>query len=154
MFKPFTEDHEHFRKTVRDFAEKELLPHAEEWENDELFPDSVFKRAGDLGILGAHYPQDKGGAGGDYWFSVVKAQELPRCQMAGTTLGLLVQSDMATPVIGDIGTREQLDGFLVPALAGDKIEGPMETFDIALRHRNNSDRIHVNLRQTDPPLAK
>ena len=121
MFQPFTEDHEHFRKTVRDFAEKELLPHAEQWEKDELFPDSVFKRAGELGILGAHYPEDKGGSGGDYWFSVVKAQELPRCQMAGTTMGLLVQSDMATPVIGDIGTREQIEEFLVPALAGDRI---------------------------------
>jgi citronellyl-CoA dehydrogenase len=81
----------------------------------------VFKRAGDLGILGAHFPEDKGGAGGDFWFSVVKAEELPRCRMAGTTLGLLVQADMATPVIADIGTQEQVDEFLVPALAGDKI---------------------------------
>ncbi len=121
MFQPFTEEHEHFRKTVRDFAEKELLPHAEQWEKDELFPDAVFRRAGELGILGAHYPEDKGGAGGDYWFSVVKAQELPRCQMAGTTMGLLVQSDMATPVIADIGTRAQIDEFLVPALAGEAI---------------------------------
>jgi citronellyl-CoA dehydrogenase len=121
VFQPFTEDHEHFRKTVRDFAEKELLPHAQQWEEDRLFPDWVFKRAGELGILGAHYAEDKGGAGGDYWFSVVKAQELPRAQMAGTTMGLLVQSDMATPVIGDIGTREQIEEFLIPALAGDRI---------------------------------
>jgi citronellyl-CoA dehydrogenase len=121
MFQPFTEDHEHFRKTVRDFAEKELLPHAEAWERDETFPNWVFKRAGELGILGAHYAEEKGGSGGDYWFSAVKAQELPRCQMAGVTMGLLVQSDMATPVIGDIGTREQIEEFLVPALAGDKV---------------------------------
>jgi citronellyl-CoA dehydrogenase len=121
MFQPFTEEHEHFRKTVRDFAEKELAPHAEEWEEAEIFPDEVFRRAGELGILGAHYPEDKGGSGGDYWYSVVKGEELPRCHMAGTVMGLLVQSDMATPVIGDIGTKEQIDEFLVPALAGERI---------------------------------
>jgi citronellyl-CoA dehydrogenase len=121
MWSPFTEEHEQFRKTVRAFAEKELLPNADAWEEDELFPSWVFKRAGELGILGAHYPEAHGGSGGDYWYSVAKAEELPRCRMAGVSMGLLVQSDMATPVIGDIGTPEQIDEFLKPALAGDKI---------------------------------
>ena len=87
---PFSEDHQHFRKTVRQFCEKELAPHAEEWERDELFPNWVFVRAGQLGIFGAHYPEDVGGAGGDYWFSVAKAEELPRCRMSGVGMGLLV----------------------------------------------------------------
>jgi citronellyl-CoA dehydrogenase len=121
MWEPFTEDHQQFRKTVRAFAEKELLPHVEEWEADELFPNWVFKRAGELGILGAHFPEEHGGAGLDYWFSTAKAEELPRCRMAGVGMGLLVQSDMATPVISDIGTKDQIDEFLKPALAGDKI---------------------------------
>lgn len=121
MFAPFTEEHAHFRKTVRDFAEKELAPHADEWEEAELFPDEVFRRAGELGILGAHFPEDKGGSGGDYWYSVVKGEELPRCNMAGTVMGLLVQSDMATPVIADVGTPEQIDEFLKPALRGERI---------------------------------
>lgn len=121
MWSPFTEEHDHFRKTVRAFAEKELLPNADEWEADELFPNAVFKRAGELGILGAHYSEACGGSGGDYWFSVAKGEELPRCRMAGVTMGLLVQSDMATPVIAELGTPEQIDEFLKPALAGDKI---------------------------------
>lgn len=121
MWQPFTEEHEQFRSTVRAFAEKELAPHAEEWEEAELFPSSVFKRAGELGILGAHYPEEHGGSGGDYWFSVAKAEELPRCRAAGVTMGLLVQSDMATPVISDLGTKEQIEEFLKPALAGDKV---------------------------------
>jgi citronellyl-CoA dehydrogenase len=118
---PFTESHEHFRKTVRAFAERELAPHADEWERDELFPNWVFRRAGELGILGAHYPEEAGGAGGDFWFSVAKSEELPRCQMAGLTMGLLVQSDMATPVIADLGTKEQKEEFLTPAIRGEKI---------------------------------
>ena len=56
---PFTEEHQQFRKTVRQFCEKELAPHVEEWERDELFPNWVFKRAGELGIFGAHYPEER-----------------------------------------------------------------------------------------------
>ncbi len=121
MSTPFSEEHDAFRKLVRQFVEKELAPHADEWERDELFPDWVFKRAGELGILGAHFAEDHGGGGGDYWFSVAKAEEYPRVDAAGVSMGLLVQSDMATPCIADLGTREQIDEFLAPALKGERI---------------------------------
>ena len=121
MWQPYREVHEQFRATVRKFAEKELAPFADEWEESECFPNEVFKRAGELGIFGAHFPEEQGGSGGDYWFSVAKSEELPRCNMAGVTMGLLVQSDMATPVIGDLGTKEQIEEFLAPALRGEKI---------------------------------
>lgn len=121
MPNPFTEEHDLFRKQVRAFAEKELAPHADEWERDRLFPKWVFQRAGELGILGAHYPEDVGGGGGDYWFSVAKSEELVRSDMAGVTMALLVQSDMATPCINELGTREQKEEFLRPAIAGERI---------------------------------
>src|SRR5579871_4109177 len=121
MLSPFREEHDQFRKTVRQFAEKELAPYAAEWEKAEIFPNEVFKRAGELGIFGAHYPEEVGGAGGDFWFSVVKSEELPRSLMAGVSMGLLVQGDMATPVINDIGTKEQKEEFLTPAIRGEKI---------------------------------
>jgi len=121
MASPFTEEHQQFRRTVRLFCERELAPHAVEWERDESFPDWVFRRAGELGIFGAHYPKEVGGAGGDYWFSVAKSEELPRCGMAGVSMALLVQSDMATPVIHDLGSAEQKEEFLAPALRGEKI---------------------------------
>ena len=121
MFQPFSAEHEQFRKTVRSFVEKEIEPYADQWEKEKFFPSSVFKKAGDLGIHGAHYPEEHGGAGGDYWFSVAKAEEYPRGRTAGVSMGLMVQSDMATPVIGDVGTPAQIDEFLKPALAGDKV---------------------------------
>jgi citronellyl-CoA dehydrogenase len=121
MGTPFREEHDHFRNTVRQFAQKELAPYADEWERAELFPNEVFKKAGDLGIFAAHFPEEQGGLGGDYWFSVAKAEELPRGMSAGVSMGLLVQSDMATPVISDLGTKEQIAEFLTPALKGDKI---------------------------------
>ncbi len=121
MPSPFKEEHNHFRTTVKQFAEKELLPFVDEWEKAETFPNEVFKRAGDLGLFAAHYPEEQGGAGGDYWFSIAKSEELPRCKMAGLPMALLVQGDMATPVIGDLGTKEQIAEFLTPAIRGEKI---------------------------------
>lgn len=121
MYEPFKEEHGLFREQVRKFAESELGPNVDQWEEDECFPNWVFKKAGELGILGAHYPEDVGGSGGDFWMSVVKTEELPKCGAAGVTMGLLVQSDMATPVINDLGTKEQKAEFLTPAIKGEKI---------------------------------
>lgn len=117
----FTDEHDMFRKAVRDFAVKELAPHADEWEKERYFPDDVFKRMGELGFLGGRYPEELGGSGGDIWHTACLAEELPHCQMAGLTMGILVQSDMATPIIGEIGSDEQKEEFLKPAIAGDKI---------------------------------
>ena len=47
MLSPYREEHEHFRKTVRQFAEKELAPYVDEWEKAEIFPNEIFKRAGE-----------------------------------------------------------------------------------------------------------
>ena len=120
-FQPFKEEHQIFRQQVRTFVENELAPKVDQWEEERLFPNSVFKRAGELGIIGAHYPEDVGGGGGDFWMSVVKSEELARCGSAGVTMGLLVQADMATPVINDLGSREVKDEFLMPAIRGDKV---------------------------------
>ena len=117
----FTDEHDMFRKAVRDFAEKELAPHADEWEHERYFPDDVFKRMGDLGFLGARYPEEVGGSGGDIWYTACLAEEMPHSRMAGLTMGILVQSDMATPIINEIGTKEQKEEFLTPAIRGEKI---------------------------------
>lgn len=117
----FTEEHDMFRKAVRDYAQKELLPHAEKWEEARYFPDEVFREMGKLGFLGARYPEEWGGAGGDIWHTACLAEELPHCGMAGLTMAMLVQADMATPIIGEIGTKEQIEEFLVPAISGEKI---------------------------------
>jgi len=117
----FREEHDIFRKTLRDWVAKELAPYVNEWEKAELFPREVFKKAGEMGFLGASYPEDVGGSGGDWWYTVVWGEELVRSSCAGVNMALAVQSTMATPIINEIGTREQKDEFLVPALKGDKI---------------------------------
>ena len=117
----FREEHEFFRKSVSQYLEKEVMPHVEEWEREELFPREVFKRCGELGFLGAHYPEDVGGSGGDWWYAAAWGETLVRSRCAGLAMALMVQTDMATPIIGELGTREQKDEFLAPALRGEKI---------------------------------
>lgn len=119
--KYFKEEHNIFRQQLRSFLEKEMAPHAEEWEEAGLFPNEVFKKFGDLGFLGLRYPEDCGGAGADYWYTVVFCEELPRSQCAGLTMGIMVQSDMCTPAINAHGTPEQKEEFLKPAIKGEKI---------------------------------
>ena len=62
----FGEEHDQLRESIRAFVTKELAPHAEEWE-ETTFPDSVFRRMGELGFLGLSYPEEYGGQGGDYY---------------------------------------------------------------------------------------
>jgi len=117
----FREEHEMFRKSVEQWLAKEIAPHVEEWERAELFPREVFKRAGELGFLGAHYPEDVGGAGGDWWYGAAWGEALVKSRCAGLAMALMVQTDMATPIIGELGSREQKEEFLAPALRGEKI---------------------------------
>jgi acyl-CoA dehydrogenase len=117
----FTEEHEMLRKTIREFVEKELAPHAEEWEEEGMFPNWVFKRMGELGFLGLHYPEEYGGGGGDYFTNIVLAEEITRCGSGSLGMAIAVQVGMATPPIMRFGNDEQKQKYLVPAIAGDKI---------------------------------
>lgn len=116
----FTPEHLAFRKTVRKFAES-LAPHAEEWDEAGIFPREVFKQAGDLGLLGIRANPEYGGMGLDWWWTTCWAEELVHSNNAGVNMALMVQSDMATPIIDEIGSDEVKREFLEPAIKGEKI---------------------------------
>ncbi|MGZ8648848.1 MAG: acyl-CoA dehydrogenase family protein, partial [Solirubrobacteraceae bacterium] len=99
---------------------KELAPHAEEWE-ETTFPDSVFRRMGELGFLGLSYPEEYGGPGGDYYANLVLAEEMTNCNSGGVALGVAVHTDMATPPVFLFGSEEQKQEYLVPSIKGAKI---------------------------------
>jgi citronellyl-CoA dehydrogenase len=117
----FTPEHEAFRKSVRQWVQKELAPHAVEWDRAGIFPREVFKQAGELGFLGINHDPKYGGSGLDYWYVTAFVEELVHSRNAGVNMALLVQSQMATPIINEIGTDEQKRTFLEPALKGEKI---------------------------------
>src|SRR3954447_25689575 len=116
----FTDEHEALRESIRSFVEKELRPHADEWE-ETTFPDWVFTRMGELGFLGLSYPEEYGGQGGDYFASIVLAEEIVHARCGGLAMGVAVHTDMATPPIHVFGTEAQKQAYLVPAIRGEKI---------------------------------
>jgi alkylation response protein AidB-like acyl-CoA dehydrogenase len=116
----FTDEHEQLRESIRRFVITELQPHAEEWE-ETTFPDWVFERMGELGFLGLDKPEEYGGQGGDYYTSLVLAEEMAHAHCGGLAMGLAVHTDMAMPPILVFGTEEQKREWVVPAIKGTKI---------------------------------
>jgi acyl-CoA dehydrogenase len=117
----FTAEHKMLRQSIREFVQKELVPHADEWEEEGFFPDWIFQRLGELGYLGLHFPEEYGGGGGDYFTNIVLMEELANCGSFGVNTGVAVQIGMATPPILIFGSEEQKRKYLVPAIKGEKI---------------------------------
>lgn len=120
-FDPFSEDHQAFRRTVREFCERELAPHAREWDERAEFPRELFRRFAELGLFGIRHDPAWGGSGLDWWYVVAYAEELVRCRNAGLAMAMLVHGEIATPVIAELGTDEQKREFLAPAIRGERI---------------------------------
>jgi acyl-CoA dehydrogenase len=99
--------HEAVRRTVRAFVEKELVPHVDEWEAAGRFAPWVWRRLGELGLLGIEIPDAYGGAGADFLHTAVFCEELARCRSAGVAMGVLASKDMAAPHIVNLGTEAQ-----------------------------------------------
>jgi alkylation response protein AidB-like acyl-CoA dehydrogenase len=116
----FNDEHEQLRESITNFAIKELAPHADEWE-ETTFPDSVFRRMGELGFLGLDKPEEYGGQGGDYFSAIVLGEAIANANCGGLAMGIAVQTDMAMPPILALGTEEQKQRWAVPAIKGEKI---------------------------------
>src|SRR5512146_3294750 len=118
----FTDEHLQLRRTVREFAEKDINPHLDAWERDGAFPaHEVFKKAGRLGLLGVNKPEAYGGMGLDYSYQMVVTEELGTCRSGSVPMALGVQTDMATPALARWGSDELRKEFLAPAIAGDVV---------------------------------
>ncbi len=118
---PFTEEHDPLRAEIRAFVAEELRPHAGDWEREHWFPDSVFTRMAERGLLGLKYPKEYGGRGGGYVEDAVLTQELSRCGSGGLAAGIGAHIGIATPPIWKFGTEDQKQRFLAPAVRGERI---------------------------------
>jgi citronellyl-CoA dehydrogenase len=117
-----TPEHEAFRDTVRKFSEEELAPRAREFDEMGRIDKRLFKRMGDLGFLGLRYDPKWGGSGLDWSFSAVLFEELGRASdNAGVTMGISVQTDMATPSLHQFGSDDLKARYLAPAIAGEMV---------------------------------
>ncbi len=118
----FTEEHEMLRRSFRSFIEKELAPHADEWEEAGSFPHrEIFPRLGELGFLGMDTPEKYGGADAGFVATIVAAEEMVRINSSGLAASIGLHSAIALPYLADLGTEEQKQKYLVPGIRGELI---------------------------------
>ncbi len=118
----FTPEHEQIRDTVRKFVANEINPFTAAWEKAGQFPaHEVFKKLGNLGLLGIKYPAEFGGMGLDFSYSMVMAEALGTCNVGGVPMAIGVQTDMCTPALARFGSDELRHEFLAPSIAGDRV---------------------------------
>ena len=118
----FTPEHRQLEDTVVKFVQKEINPFVAEWERAAQFPShEVFKKLGDLGLLGLKYPEEFGGAGLDFSYSMVMAEALGECNCGGVPMAIGVQTDMATPALARFGSDALRKEYLTPTITGDYV---------------------------------
>ena len=119
----FTSEQQAFQQTIREFFEHEVNPHIDEWERARIFPaHQVFKRCGELGMLGITYDPAYGGAGLDYWWTAAYCEAMSEaCPCNGIPMAIMVQTDMCTPALHDFGSPELKERFLRPSIAGEMV---------------------------------
>ena len=117
----FTDDHELLRRTVRAFVEKEVAPHVDAWEEAGRIPRELWRRLGELGLLGLEFPTEYGGAGGDFLSSVVLGEEMARCRSGGVAFSVLVHTDMSSPWLTRYGTAAQKQAYLPGIVRGETV---------------------------------
>ncbi|RLC60828.1 MAG: acyl-CoA dehydrogenase, partial [Chloroflexota bacterium] len=115
-----TEEHRMIRRMVREFAEKEIAPRAEEMDETDRFPDDLFRRMGELGILGLPFPEEYGGSGCDYMSLVIALEEIARVS-GSMAITLDAHTSLCCEPIYLFGTEEQKRKYLVPLARGEKI---------------------------------
>lgn len=121
MFKRtvFSEEHEMFRDQVRRFVETEIVPHHEQWEKDGRVSREAWRKAGENGLLCAAMPEEFGGAGADFLFSMVVLEELARVGAMGP--GFTLHSDIVAPYILHYGSDTVKQEWLPKMARGEAI---------------------------------
>ncbi|MEM7361204.1 MAG: acyl-CoA dehydrogenase family protein [Pseudomonadota bacterium] len=118
----YTEEHQAIAETAAKLIQSELNPYCDQWEEEGIFPArEVFKKMGDLGLLGIAKPIEYGGMGLDYSYQMAFVEELGTVLSGGVSMGIGVQTDMATPALAKHGSDALREEFLRPAISGDQV---------------------------------
>ncbi len=117
-----TAEHEALRDTTIKFIDEHINPYVDEWEAAEIFPaHDLFKKMGNLGLLGIHKPVEYGGMGLDYSYQSVFNEATNHINCGGVPMAIGAQTDMATPALARFGSDEVRRNFLSPSISGDYV---------------------------------
>jgi len=115
-----TKEQQMIKEMVREFAEKEIAPNAAKWDEEAYFPVDVFKKMGELGLLGIPFPEQYGGSGGDTISYAIAVEEIGRA-CGGTGLSYAAAVSLGASPIYYFGTEEQKQKWLVPMAKGETL---------------------------------
>ncbi|WP_454196307.1 acyl-CoA dehydrogenase family protein [Nocardia sp. Marseille-Q1738] len=122
MTKPWdTPERRELRSTVRGFVEREILPYLDGWERAGEIPRGLHKKAGELGLLGVQFPESAGGSGGDGVDAMIVCEEMHQAGASGGLFASLFTCGISVPHIIASGNAEQIERWVKPTLAGEKI---------------------------------
>lgn len=117
----FTEEHNLFRTSLKEFLQREVVPYIAKWEEEHRIPKSIWKKMGDMGYLGLMYPEKYGGMDLDFIYSLIYLEETAKVGAAGFSASAGVQSYMAFAHIYEVGSDKLKNKYITPGIAGDKL---------------------------------
>jgi len=117
----FTEEHELFRKSLKDFLQKEVVPHIEKWEKTGAIERFIWKKFGEMGFFGIAYPESYGGMNLDLFYTVVFLEELQKIKSSGFAAAIWAHTYLAMTHLNAEGDEKIKQDYLVPSILGDKI---------------------------------
>lgn len=118
----YGDDHLAMQETCRRIIQKEINPHVEQWEKEKNYPaHQVMKKLGEAGLLGISHPEEFGGLGLDYSYTMGIAETLGEIKCGGIPMSVGVQIEMATPALAKFGSDELRHEFLAPSITGEKV---------------------------------
>jgi citronellyl-CoA dehydrogenase len=117
-----SDEHQLFRKTLRDLFEREIEPYVDEWEAARTFPaHDLFPKLAPVGLLGLEYDEAYGGMGADHTYTLIAGEEMGRIGCGGVPMAMAVQMSMATPALARYGSHELKERYLAPAIRGEVV---------------------------------
>ncbi len=117
----FTEEHQSFRESLKDFLQKEVVPHIEKWEKTGTIERFIWKKFGEMGYFGIAYPEAYGGLGLDLFYTVIFLEELQKIKSSGFAAAMWAHSYLAMTHLNAEGDERIKQDYLAPSIAGEKI---------------------------------
>ncbi len=117
----FTEEHEAFRVSFKDFLQKEVVPHIEKWEKTGTIERFIWKKFGEMGYFGLSTPEEYGGLDLDLFYTVIFLEEMQKINSGGFAAAMWAHEYLAMTHLNKEGNHQQKEKYLRPSVLGDKI---------------------------------
>jgi len=117
----FTEEHEAFRASFRDFLQKEVVPNVNKWEKDGFIDKNIWKKFGEMGYFGLNYPEEFGGLNLDLFYTVIFLEEMQKVNSGGFAAAMWAHTYLAMTHLEKEGSQAIKEKYLTASIQGDKV---------------------------------